>query len=137
MKQERIADREFSGMITVEMAYIVPVILFVFFLSVMGIFYYHDKQVIAACAYEAAVIGSTKAREKNGVTAGTVGAVFDERVHGKCILFGEVCGNAQVGDEQIVVKASAAKGKLRVSVIETASVTEPEAKIRKYRRLML
>lgn len=137
MKQERIADREFSGMITVEMAYIVPVILFVFFLSVMGLFYYHDKQVIAACAYEAAVTGSTKAREKNGVTAGTVGAVFDERVHGKCILFGEVCGNVQVGDEQIVVKASAAKGKLRVSVIETASVTEPEAKIRKYRRLML
>lgn len=136
MKQERIADREFSGMITVEMAYIVPVILFVFFLSVMGIFYYHDKQVIAACAYEAAVTGSTKAREKNGVTAGTVGAVFDERVHGKCILFGEVCGNVQVGDEQIVVKASAAKGRLRVSVIETASVTEPETKIRKYRRLM-
>ena len=64
MKQERITDREFSGMITVEMAYIVPVILFVFFLSVMGIFYYHDKQVIAACAYEAAVTGSTKAREK-------------------------------------------------------------------------
>lgn len=136
MKQKRIADREFSGMITVEMAYIVPVILFVFFLSVMGLFYYHDKQVIAACAYEAAVTGSTKAREKNGVTAGTVGAVFDERVYGKCILFGEVCGNVQVGDEQIVVKASAAKGRLRVSVIETASVTEPETKIRKYRRLM-
>ncbi|MCI9075461.1 MAG: pilus assembly protein [Dorea sp.] len=136
MKQERITDREFSGMITVEMAYIVPVILFVFFLSVMGIFYYHDKQVIAACAYEAAVTGSTKAREKNGVTAGTVGAVFEERVHGKCILFGEVCGSAQVSDEQIVVKASAAKGKLRAAVMETASVTEPETKIRKYRRLM-
>ncbi len=136
MKQERITDREFSGMITVEMAYIVPVILFVFFLSVMGIFYYHDKQVIAACAYDAAVTGSTKAREKNGVTAGTVGAVFEERVHGKCILFGEVCGSAQVSDEQIVVKASAAKGKLRAAVMETASVTEPETKIRKYRRLM-
>lgn len=136
MKQERITDREFSGMITVEMAYIVPVILFVFFLSVMGIFYYHDKQVIAACAYEAAVTGSTKAREKNGVTAGTVGAVFEERVHGKCILFGEVCGSAQVSDEQIVVKASAAKGKLRAAVMETASVTEPETKIRKYRRLI-
>lgn len=127
----------FSGMITVEMVYIVPVILSVFFLSIMGIFYYHDKEVIASCAYEAAVAGSTKAREKDGVTEGTVAAIFEERVRGKCILFGEVQGNAQVSEERIAVKASASKGRLRVSITETASVTEPEEKIRRYRRLML
>lgn len=136
MEKEKLLTGGLRGMITVEMAYIVPVILSVFFLSVMGLFYYHDKQIIAACAYEAAVTGSTKAREKDGVTAGTVGAVFDERVRGKCILFGEVQGNVQVSEERIVVNASASKGKMRVSVTETASVTEPETKIRKYRRLI-
>lgn len=129
------ATDSLSGMITVEMAYIVPVILMVFFLSIMGIFYYHDKAVIASCAYEAAVVGSTKAREKDGVAADVVTAVFDERVHGKCILFGNIQGSAQVGEEKIVVNVSASRGKLRLSITESASVTEPEEKIRKYRRL--
>lgn len=128
--------KEFSGMITVEMAYIAPFILFVFFLSVMGIFYYHDKEVISACAYEAAVVGSTKMRERDGVADGTVMEAFEERVNGKCILFGEVQSSVQVSEERIVVNASASKGKMRMSVTETASVTEPETKIRKQRRLL-
>lgn len=136
MKERQIEDMEFSGMITVEMAYIAPAILSVFFLSVMGIFYYHDKEVISSCAYEAAAVGSTKAREKGGVTAETVNAVFQERVCGKCILFGQVQGSAQIDEERIVVRASAAKGKMRMAVTETSGITEPEKKIRKYRSLM-
>lgn len=128
-------DRGMLGMITVEMAYIVPVVLLVFFLSVMGIFYYHDKDVIASCAYEAAVVGSTKAREKEGIKADQVQAVFEERVRGKCILFGEIQGNAQVREDRIIVNVSASKGKMRLSIMETASITEPEEKIRKYRKI--
>lgn len=130
-----LGERRLSGVITIEMVYIMPVILLVFFLSVMGIFYYHDKAVIAACAYEAAVVGSTKARERDGVTEALVTAVFEERIHGKCILVGEVYADAQVGKESIVVWASAARGRMSLSVTGTASVTEPEEKIRKYRRL--
>lgn len=133
----KITFWDFSGIITVEMAFIIPVILFVFFLSIMGIFYYHDKDIISACAYEAAVVGSTKAREKDGVTSDLVTAVFEERVRGKCILFGSVNGSAQIDEERIVIRASAFRGKLEVSVMKTASITEPERKIRKYRRLGL
>ncbi len=136
MRERKTKGIDFSGMITVEMAYIVPAVLSVFFLIVMGIFYYHDKEVISSCAYEAAAVGSTKTREKEKVTAETVNAIFEERVRGKCILFGRVYGNAQVDEERIVVKAFAAKGKMRVSVAETAGITEPEEKIRRYRRLM-
>ena len=136
MRKRKAEGIDVSGMITVEMAYIAPAILSVLFLSVMGIFYYHDKEVISSCAYEAAVAGSTKAREKDGVTAERVNAIFDERVRGKCILFGQVHGSAQVDEERIVVKAFAAKGKMRVAVSETAGITEPEEKIRRYRRLL-
>ncbi|MCI8582696.1 MAG: pilus assembly protein [Dorea sp.] len=137
MQRDKWLAGEFSGMITVEMTYIVPVILLIFFLSIMGIFYFHDKEVIAACAYEAAVVGSAKAREKDGVTEGTVKAIFEERVNGKCILFGEVSGSAEVSEERIVVKASASRGRMRLFVSETASLTEPEETIRKYRKLGL
>ena len=131
------ADDGMNGIITVEMAYIVPVVLLIFFLSVMGIFYYHDKDVIAACAYEAAVVGSTKAREKNGVSSDQVQAVFEERVRGKCILFEDIQGNVRVSEDKIVVTATAAKGRMRLSIMETAAVTEPEDKIRRYRRIGL
>ncbi len=130
-------DRSLKGVITVEMTYIVPVILFVFFLSVMGIFYYHDKDVLASCAYEAAVVGSTKAREREGITPGQVQAVFEERIRGKCILFREIQGSAQVDEDKITVQVHASKGRMRLHIKETASVTQPEEKIRKYRRIGL
>ena len=127
--------RELSGMITVEMAYIVPVILSVFFLSVLGIFYYHDKDVIASCAYEAAVVGSVKSREKDGVTEGLVIRVFQERVRGKCIVFSGVQAEAAVTEDMVKVTASAANGRMSLSVTEMARVTRPEEKIREHRRL--
>lgn len=136
MQRNEFTAGELSGMITVEMTYIVPVILSIFFLSVMGIFYYHDKEVIAACAYEAAAAGSIKAREKNGVTDAMIRDIFEERIYGKCILFGEVRGDVLVSEDHILVKASAARGRMRVSVAETASLTEPETKIRRHRKLL-
>lgn len=129
------STRELSGVITVEMAYIIPVILMVFFLCVMGIFYYHDKEIIASCAYEAAVIGSTKARETDDVTSDLVTAVFEERIRGKCILFAGVQGSSQVSEDMITVQADAAKGYMRISVTARAAITEPEKKIRRYRNL--
>ena len=59
-KLAKIKTMELNGMFTVEMAYIVPFILSVFFLSIMGIFYYHDKALTAAAAHETAAIAGTK-----------------------------------------------------------------------------
>lgn len=49
-KLAKIRTMELNGMFTVEMAYIAPFILRIFFLSIMGIFYYHDKALTAAAA---------------------------------------------------------------------------------------
>lgn len=51
-KLAKIRTMELNGMFTVEMAYIAPFILMIFFLSIMGIFYYHDKALTAAAAHE-------------------------------------------------------------------------------------
>ena len=34
----------------------------------LGIFYYHDKEIISSCAYEAVTVAGTKSREKEEVT---------------------------------------------------------------------
>lgn len=127
--------KELKGMITVEMAYIVPFILSVFFLSIIGVFYYHDKAVVAACAYEAATVASMKEREKDGISEDVVTAIFKERIAGKTILFGDVNAEASVEDERIIVTVEASKKKMKFSVQESARITNPEDHIRNYRKL--
>lgn len=127
--------KTFRGSLTVEMAYIAPLIMLVFYTSVMGIFYYHDKNVIAACTYETAVVGGTKAREKRGVSESLLQEAFRERVQGKCILFSAPEAHISVDEDAITVTASASKGRMRVNTSHTASITKPETYIRKMQKI--
>ena len=136
-KLAKIRTMELNGMFTVEMAYIVPFILMVFFLSIMVIFYYHDKALTAAAAHETAAIAGTKAREKDEVTETVVSTIFEERIRGKCIAFGNPSVNAKVNKDQITVTADATKGRMKLSAAESSCITKPEEKIRSYRKLGL
>lgn len=127
--------KDWNGMITVEMAYIVPVILFIFFLSVIGIFYYHDKEILTACAYESAAAASVKEREDGGVLPDTVCTMFRERIRGKCILFSDAEISVEIEEGSMIVNAEALKGKMRITVRVSASLTDPEQTIRQYRRI--
>ncbi len=136
-KLAKIRTMELNGMFTIEMAYIVPFILSVFFLSIMGIFYYHDKALTAAAAHETAAIAGTKSREKDEVTETVVSTIFEERIKGKCIVFGNPRVNVKVDKDQFTVTADASKGRMKLSVEETSCITKPEEKIRSYRKLGL
>lgn len=122
--------RTWKGSFTVETACLLPMIILVLHLCVLGCFYYHDKNVISSCAYETAVIGSTKIREKDGVTPETLEHAFQERIRGKCILFSGASVRVGTGEDQITVQATASRRAMKVSVIHTAAVTEPENYIR-------
>ena len=136
-KLAKIRTMELNGMFTVEMAYIVPFILMIFFLSIMGIFYYHDKALTAAAAHETATIAGTKVREKDEVTETVVSTIFEERIRGKCIAFGNPNVNAKVNKDQITVTADATKCRMKLSAAESSCITKPEEKIRSYRKLGL
>ena len=56
---------------TVEMSFLMPIIMLLVMSSIYAFFYYHDKNIIAGAAYETAVVGSNKAREKPGSQTGT------------------------------------------------------------------
>lgn len=120
---------------TVEMSFLMPVVLLLIMSSILGVFYFHDKNIIAGAAYETAVAGSTKAREKGGADKGELERLFEERVGGKCILFPGVSGSVTLSKEEIEVTGTARKGKMSVSVLKRMPVTDPEQKIRDVRRL--
>ena len=108
-----------NGSFTVEMSLLMPMILFLVMGCVLACFYYHDKNIIAGAAYETAVVGSTKAREKDGIQEAELKALFQERVGKKCILF----------------PAVAKRRKMSLAVESRAAVTEPERYIRDIRRI--
>lgn len=122
---------------TVEMSYLMPMILFLILGCILALFYYHDKNLISGAAYETAVVGSTKAREKEGVKSGELETLFAQRIRGKCILFAAPSASVSVGEEEVRVAVSASHGAMRLSVEKAAAVTEPEKHIRDRRKIGL
>lgn len=120
---------------TVEMSFLMPIILFLIMNCIFVSFYFHDRNIISGAAYETAVVGSTKIRERDGVTPGELQNLYQERIRGKCILFSVSSADIVVGKEEIRIYVTAKKGRLSTSVEKKAAVTEPEKKIRKIRRM--
>lgn len=123
-----------KGSMTVEMSFLMPIILLLIMSSILAAFYFHDKNVLAGAAYETAVVGSTKVREADKVTGGELEALFRERAGGKCILFAGSSARASINKKEIRIRASAHKGRFGLSVEKKAAVTEPEDYIRDIRK---
>lgn len=125
----------------VEMAYLMPVVLFVWMLVILALFYYHDKNIISGAAYETAVVGSELYHEGEFVAnkqtdiERKLSGYFRDRVWGKMIFFGQAAVMIQVEDERIVVKAGASRRWLSLYVEKGAALTVPEEEIRKRRVL--
>ncbi len=131
----KYSGRVLKGSMTVEMSFLIPIILLLIMSSILASFYFHDKNILAGAAYETAVAGSTKMREKDKVTEGELKSLFRERAGKKCILFAGSSVSASIGKSEICIKASARKGRFGLSVIKKAAVTDPENHIRDVRRV--
>lgn len=132
---EDLRKRKLKGSTTVEMAFLMPIILMIFMSCMFAIFYFHDKAVISGAAYETAVVGSTKMREKKKVTESELQALLTQRIGRKCIFYGGVNEKVSIEKEAIIVKVSAKKRRFGLSVEKRAAITEPEKEIRKKRRV--
>ncbi len=127
--------RWLNGSMTVEMSFLLPIILLLIMSSILAAFYFHDKNILSGAAYETAVVGSTKIREREQISSGELETLFRERIGRKCILFADSSVKAQIGKQEICVEAAAHKGRFGISVIKKAAVTEPESRIRDKMRI--
>ena len=117
----------------VEMSFLMPMILLMIMLSIFGVFYFHDKNIIEGAAYE--TVGAGKAREKGMIDEGGLKKLFEERVEDKCILFDGAAATVRISDDEIEILAQGEKRGMNVSVIKRMPVTKPEQKIRDMRRM--
>lgn len=122
------------GSITVEMAYILPVVFLIFLLVVYTVFYYHDKNILNGAAAETAVVGTHMARQK-GKEDVDLQNFYRERVKGKLILLRLTGIEITKSKKSIEVSVHAGKGWMQVSAVQKAALPRPEDKIRKKRQL--
>ena len=130
----RRRNRTCKGSLTVEAAFLMPLVGLILVSSLLLLFYFHDKNIISSCAYETAVIGSTKAREREGADAAFCSrrsGIDPGQVH----LFPGRGGTDRSRGEEITVRASAVRRGLHLQVEQRAAVTDPEEHIRDLRRL--
>ena len=134
---------------TVEMSLLMPIIMLLIMSSIYAFFYYHDKNIIAGAAYETAVVGSNKAREKpdsqtrsgdrsgdrSGTDVAELETLFQSRVNGKCILLSTIQGQVTVEEDEVCVRAQGTWRKMKVSVEKRAAITEPEKKLRDIKKI--
>lgn len=135
MVEDYKSEYKVLGSMTVEMSILMPMVLFLIMECILAVFYFHDKNILSGAAYETAVAGSTKAREKDGVKEGELETLFYQRAGSKCILFARPQVTVTVKEDEIEVRASASRKYMKVSIIKKAAVTKPEKHIRDLRRL--
>ena len=131
MKKEKYK----KGILTVEFAYLLPIIFSVFLLIVYSVFYYHDKNILIGAVSETAVLWTQLERQPGGNAESDLSEFFSDRVSGKLIFFSEPTIEMSFENETAVVNTVADKGWMSVSICGRAMTAKPEETIRKQRIL--
>lgn len=135
MRNKGWDKKGFRGVITVEMSYLIPVVLLIFLLVIYTVFYYHDKNILIGAAGETAVAGVQMERrpDKKGQT--DLVEFFQERIRGKLVFFSGIQVSVDVSKKWVEVDAYAKRGKMQAHIFQKAAVSEPEKAIRRKRVL--
>ena len=124
--------KNLKGSITIEISCMVPVFMLILYLSAMGAFYFYDKNVLTACAYEAVTTALVKEREEEPLEA-MIQEIFQERIRGKCLLFTHP--NVEVSKDEVTAQigVTVKKKKMKLDIEVMGYRIEPEKKIRKFK----
>lgn len=124
-----------KGSATVEMAYIMPVVLFTFVVLIYVLFYLHDKNIINGALYETVVVGCQKQRWEEEDIEGQMSKLFQERISGKLIFFPGADVEIKLGKEVITATACSEKRKMVIHAVQKGKIVRPEKFIRDLRRI--
>lgn len=130
-RMQNCDEQGLKGAITVELSYLLPMILMIFLMVVYVTFYYHDKNILIGAASETAVVGAQLERkpDENGQT--DLASFYQEKIRGKLILFSGAQASVNVTKKWVEVNAYAERGQMRLNVIQRAPLADPEAAVRR------
>lgn len=115
--------KQMGGNITIEAAFILPLLLFIFANLLQIFFYYHDKNVIRAMGNEIVTVGEKESEE------------YEEIIQRKLLLFSYVEVEMKKEEEKVALVCRAKKGRLSLQIESSMVKIEPEKKIRKQKQI--
>ena len=128
-------SKEVKGSITVESAFIVPMIFLIIVLIIHAVLYYHDKNILIGAASEVATVAAERARREE-LQEGEMLELFAGRVAGKLTFFGTPQATIYQDGNKITVEARATGKGMEVAVSQSAGIRKTEQKIRRFRILL-
>lgn len=123
--------KRMSGSFTIEASFVVPIVLLVFMVGIYFIFYFHDKNILMGAVYETAVVGSERMECKEE----ELETYFRRRIKGKLIIFTDVKEEIELKEDAVRVLCRAKRKRMRIHCQIAMRKTEPEAYIRKIRKI--
>lgn len=120
-----------QGVITIERAYIIPIIFILFATIVYTVFFYHDKNILIGAAGETAVTAAQTARKPEVKNKEEISEFYQNRVRGKLILFPDTEVSIEETNQRIRVCVHAQRGKMHLQVKQSAAIVTPEKTIRR------
>lgn len=133
MENKENEKRSYCGIITVEMSYLIPMVLIVFLLIIYTVFYYHDKNILIEPASETAAVGAQIERRPDKKGQISLEEFYQERIRGKLIFFSGVQVSAGISGKRVEIDAYASRRKMQIHVHQRAAITEPEKAVRRKR----
>ena len=119
-------ERGLKGVITVELSYLLPIILMIFLTVVYVTFYYHDKNILIGAASETAAVGAQLERkpDENGQT--DLAGFYQDRIQGKLILFSGAEATVNITRKWVEINVYAVRRWMQLHVVQRAAMAELE-----------
>lgn len=135
MEHKKCDRKGFQGVITIEMSYLIPMVLLIFLIVIYTVFYYHDKNILIGAASETAAVGTQMERrpDKDGQTG--LSEFYQQRIEGKLIFFSGAQVSVDVSRKWVEINAYASRREMKIHILQRAAITEPEKAIRRKRIL--
>ena len=118
--------RRVRASVTVEAAFLVPIILMVISVTITLLFYYHDKVVIRATLYETVTVMSSRedpAHEE-------MEQYYREQMRGKLFLFPSFQVETQIDSEELSMSCFAKQKRMKIQAEASMKRTDPEMWVR-------
>ncbi len=120
------------GSLTIELAYLFPLILLVFGVLLHVLFYYHDKNILLGAAHETAAYGASLEE----VQEGALEDYLNERLKGRLLLYEQLEKKVGLQEKRVTVTCYAKKSVMSLQIECSVNRTEPEDYIRSVRKLI-
>ena len=125
--------KKLSGSVTVEMSFVLPMIIFIIFLLINTVFYYHDKAVLSGAVAETVEQGIEDIREDKNSSI-DLESYLRARIGRKLVFLRPTGLSATKSEDKVKVRVEAEKGAFRTSVYLEGDVPYPEEKLREKKK---